>query len=82
MRDVVARFLPDTPVTKRLADVRAPFFGGTCSLTLDSQRVRAANIQLQPLVQAEKGYWGETDYNSDDQAKLQFDTANETTPRP
>ena len=73
VRDVVAHFLPDSPVTKRLADVRAPFFGATSSLTLDSQRVAAANIHLTPLAQAEKGYWGETDYYSDDEALLQFD---------
>ena len=73
VRDVIGRFLPDSPITKRLAEVRAPFLGGTCSLTLEPDRVRAANINLQPLAQAEKGYWGETDYNSTDDAKLQFD---------
>ena len=39
VRDVMAHFMPDNPVTKRLADVRALFFGPTSSLTLDSQRV-------------------------------------------
>src|SRR5256886_6211962 len=68
-RDVQARFLGDSPVTKRLADARALFFGGTSSLTLDANRVRTANIRLQPLIQAEKGYFAETDYNANDQAK-------------
>ena len=77
VRDVVAHFLPDNPVTKRLADVRAPFFGTTSSLTLETQQVAAANIHLAPLAQAEKGYWGETDYNSDDEALLQFDPAKD-----
>jgi hypothetical protein len=77
VRDVVAHFLPDNPVTKRLADVRAPFFGSTSSLTLESQQVAAANIHLAPLAQAEKGYWGETDYSSDDEALLQFDPAKD-----
>jgi hypothetical protein len=72
-RDVQAQFLGDNPVTRRLADVRALFFGGTCSLTLEPERVRAANIRLQPLIQAEKGYFAETDYNTNDQAKLQAD---------
>src|SRR6516165_1854589 len=72
-RDVQARFLGDSPVTKRLADVRALFIGGTASLTLDPNRGRAANIRLEPLIQAEKGYFAETDYNSDNQAKLQAD---------
>src|SRR5947207_1522110 len=71
IRDVQARFLGNSPVTKRLAEVRAIFFGGTSSITIESQRVRAANIPLQPLIEAEKGYFAETDYNTNDQAKLQ-----------
>ncbi|MEO8043486.1 MAG: GldG family protein [Spartobacteria bacterium] len=77
VRDVVAHFLPDNPVTRRLADVRAPFFGSTSTLTLNSQEVAAANIHLAPLAQAEKGYWGETDYFSDDETLLQFDPAKD-----
>src|SRR5438105_1525779 len=71
IRDVQARFLGDSPVTKRLANVRALFFGGTSSITLQPERIRAANIRLQPLIEAEKGYFAETDYNTNDQAKLQ-----------
>src|SRR6266699_771873 len=72
-RDVQARFMGDSPVTKRLADVRALFLGGTSSLTLEPDRVRAANTRLEPLIQAEKGYFAETYYNTDNQAKLQAD---------
>src|SRR5438093_9710737 len=72
-RDVQAHFLGDSPITKRLADARALFFGGTSSLTPEQDRVRAANIRVEPLIQAEKGYFAETDYNTDDQAKLQAD---------
>src|SRR5215471_1223034 len=72
-RDVQARFLGDSPITKRLADVRALFLGGTSSLTLEPDRVRAANVRLEPLIQAEKGYFAEPDYNTDNQAKLQAD---------
>src|SRR6266480_25454 len=72
-RDVQAHFLGDSPITKRLADVRALFLGGTSSLTLEADRVRAANIRLEPLVHAEKGYFAETDYNTEDQAKMQAD---------
>src|SRR6476659_2808504 len=72
-RDVQAHFLGDSPITKRLADVRAIFVGGTASLTLDPNRGRAVNIRLEQLIQAEKGYFAETDYNSDNQVKLQAD---------
>src|SRR5205823_6938566 len=75
VRDVIGRFLPESPITKKLVDVRAIFVGGTSSLTLEQDRVRAANVRLQPLIQAEKGYWAEKDYNSTDEAKLQADAA-------
>jgi ABC-type uncharacterized transport system len=73
IRDVQARFLGNSPVTKRLADVRGLFFGGTSSITLQPERVRPANIRLESLIEAEKGYFAETDYNTTDQAKLQAD---------
>jgi hypothetical protein len=77
-RDVQARFLGDSPITRRLADVRALFLGGTSSLTLEPDRARAANIRIEPLIQAEKGYFAETDYNTDNQAKLQDDAKRES----
>ena len=81
VRDVIGRFLPESPITKKLADVRSIFVGGTSSITLEQDRVRAANVRLQPLIQAEKGYWAEKDYNSTDEAKLQADAAaNPDTP--
>src|SRR2546423_559536 len=73
IRDVQARFLGGNPVTKRLENVRGLFFGGTSSITLEPDRVRAANIRLQPLIESEKGYFAETDYNTSDQNKLQAD---------
>src|SRR5437764_1963765 len=62
-RDVQAHFL-DTPITKRLANAQMIVFGGTCSLTLEPDRVRAANIHVEPLLQAEKEYFAEKDYMS------------------
>jgi hypothetical protein len=71
VRDVVGRFATDSVITKKLADVRGVFVGGTASLTLEQDRVRAANVRLQSLIQAEKGYWAEKDYNSTDEERLQ-----------
>jgi len=79
-RDVQARFMGDSPITKRLADVRTLFLGGTSSLTLEPDRVRAANIRVEPLIQAEKGYFAEKDYNTDDQVKLQADAKQSNVP--
>ena len=73
IRDVVARFLGDSPITKRLEGVQAPFFGATASLALaQPDPSGATNIKVQPLAEAEKGYWGEVDYNSDEETVLQF----------
>ena len=80
VRDVLAHFLPDNPVTGRLANVQAAFVGGASSLTLNPQRGPAANIRVQPLAEAEKGYWGEVDYNSSDETKLQFDQTRDHSP--
>jgi ABC-2 type transport system permease protein len=74
-RDVQAHFL-DTPITKKLADARLLLFGGTCSLTLEPDRVRPVSIHLEPLIQAEKEYFAEKDYMGQDQAKFQADARN------
>jgi hypothetical protein len=71
-RDVQAHFL-ETPFTRRLTDAGILLFGGTCSLALEPDRVRAANIRVEPVLQAEKEYFAEKDYRTTDQAKLQAD---------
>lgn len=77
-RDVQAKFLPNSPITQKLAGARALFFGGTSTLTLDMEHTRASNIRLEPLIEGEKGYFAETDYNSTDQAKLQADATRQS----
>ncbi len=73
IRDVVARFLPESPITKRLVGVQAPFLGATSTIELSPPgNPGALNVQRQPLAQAERGYWGEVDYNSTDESVLQF----------
>ena len=72
-RDVQALFTGDNPITKRLAGARSLFLGGTSSLSLETGRMAASNIKIEPLVETEKGYFAETDYTSTDQAKFQAD---------
>lgn len=79
-RDVQARFLGDSPITKRLADARALFLGGTSSITVEPDRLRAGNIRVEQLIQAEKGYFAEKDYNTEDQVKLQADAKQSNAP--
>jgi hypothetical protein len=73
IRDVVGRFTGESPITKRLEGVQAPFVGATASLALAQENPTApTDIKVQPLAEAERGYWGEVDYNSDDETVLQF----------
>ncbi len=73
VRDVVARFLPGNPITKQLAGAQGAFLGATSTIDLaPAQQTQVANVQLQPLAEAEKGYWGEKDYNATDETLLQF----------
>ena len=78
-RDVQARFIGDNAITRRLAGAHALFFGGTSSLALDILPMRAANIKIEPLLQAEKGYFAEKDYISNDQTKYQEDAVKAAT---
>lgn len=63
VRYVTADFLDDSPITKNLKGATGLFQGDTQSLTLEGPRAEKANIRLQMLVQADKGYWGEVNYN-------------------
>jgi hypothetical protein len=65
VRDVTAVFVEGSPITKQFKGVNSILLGTTQSLTLDARSVAAANIKLQPLLQAGEGFWGETDYNID-----------------
>ena len=74
VRDVIGAFLPDSADHQTAGRRARAIFGRNvfAHARLAAGR-KAAGVQLQPLVQAEKGYWGEVDYNSDDPAKLQFE---------
>ncbi len=65
LRQVPGIFTATSPVTKRLKNANALFLGDTESLTLDTQGAQQANIHLEGLVQAGEGFWGETNFNSD-----------------
>jgi len=73
LRDVTARFLEGSPITKRLKGINGLFIGATQSLTLDRQPAQASGIRLDPLVQASEGYWGKADYNVGQGDEIIFD---------
>jgi len=63
LKEITGDFVPGSSITKRLANVTALFKGGvTQSLTLDTARGKEVGVKLQPLIQASKGFWGETRY--------------------
>lgn len=62
--DAVGEFVGTGPITKGLAGVDTLMLGPTQTLTLHPEKVTSANIKLEPLLQAKKGFWGETDYKN------------------
>lgn len=74
LKEPAGEFVPQSgPITKRFKGVNTNFLGITQSLKLDAERVRSANVKLQPLVQAVKGFWGETEYAAAEQDGVYFD---------
>ena len=74
LKEITGDFVAGSPITKRLTNVSASFTGGvTQSLTLDAERSKAEGIKLKPLVQASKGFWGETRYAESATAGVYFD---------
>jgi ABC-type uncharacterized transport system involved in gliding motility auxiliary subunit len=73
VRDVTAEILPGTAVTQRLAGVDLPLAGQTQSITIDRQKAQAFALTVANLIQASRGYWGETDYRGGENSPLYFD---------
>ena len=73
LKEITGDFVPGSPVTKRLNNVNAMFLGATQSLSLQGDRVKAGNIKLQPLIQASKGFWGETQFEITGGGGIYFD---------
>jgi hypothetical protein len=65
VKEPAAEFLPDNPVTGKLAGVSTRLPGPTQSLELLQKAVQAQNIKLQPLLRAAEGFWGEADFNGE-----------------
>lgn len=77
---VVGEAAGDSPIVRTLKGVNFTVPGATQSLTLDAERVRAANVQLAPLIKAQEGFWGESDYRGEaeeDPAASRFDAGRD-----
>ncbi|MEO6053189.1 MAG: Gldg family protein [Chthoniobacterales bacterium] len=73
VRDVRARFIPESPATRRLEGVTALFQGATQTLDLQWPLASKAKITLRPLIMASDEFWGETDYVTDEKKGVKFD---------
>ncbi len=62
VRDVYTGFEGSTAIAKQLAGVNVPLSGSTATFTLETDKVASAGTRVEPLLEALKGYWGETDY--------------------
>ena len=80
IREVSAVIQPGHPVTKRLAGVDTQFMGQTQSIFLDLQRSKPMGISLTSLIEAGKGFWGETDNAGGEAAPVFFDTKKDHAP--
>ncbi|MBP7950878.1 MAG: Gldg family protein [Verrucomicrobiales bacterium] len=65
MLEVQAKFSAGSPITQSQADTvtALPYMTRSIKLDTSSDRVRAQNIDLRPLLTATDGYWGETSYH-------------------
>ncbi len=72
VRDAYGTFVGDSVIAKQLTGINLVLLGATQSLTLDPARGSSGNIKLAPLVQAIKGFWGETDYKDIENTGVEF----------
>ena len=77
VRDAYGEFVGDSPIAKQLGGINLVMLGATQSLTLEPTRVSGANVKLAPLVQAIKGFWGETDYKDVENTGAFFDAGKD-----
>lgn len=63
VRDTTTEFTGNSPIAQQLAGVTPTFIGGAQSLTLgQAQGSEASSVHAEPLLEAPKEFWGETDY--------------------
>ncbi len=80
LNGVLGESASENVIVRSLKGVNFTVPGATQTLTLDSARVRGANVQLTPLVKAQEGFWGEADYRNeaeDDPAASRFDAGRD-----
>jgi hypothetical protein len=72
LREVTAEFLPENPITRRLAGLSLFLPGETKSIAM------APDSPTGPLLQPVEEFWGEVDFVTDDQQGVRYDEGRDT----
>jgi ABC-2 type transport system permease protein len=77
VRDVVTQFVGNTPIARQLAGMTPVFPGGAQSLAINPAAGQASGEKVEPLLQAVKGFWGETDYKDLENTGAYYDVGKD-----
>ena len=77
VRDVVTQFTGSSPIAKELSGITPVFPGSSQSLTLNEGAVQPSGVTVEPLLQALKGFWGETDYKDLENTGAYYDVGKD-----
>jgi hypothetical protein len=77
VRDVVTQFVGQTPIARQLSGITPVFPGGAQSLTINPAPGQGTGEKVEPLLQAAKGFWGETDYKDLENTGAYFDVGKD-----
>jgi ABC-2 type transport system permease protein len=77
VRDVVTQFVGTTPIARQLEGITPVFPGGTQSLAINPAVGQASGEKVEPLLQAAKGFWGETDYKDLENTGAYYDVGKD-----
>ena len=75
LRDVAGKFSAVNRVTRRLQGADAMLPAATCSLDLAEGK---EGLTVEPMITAEDPFWGETEYITDEQKGVRFETEKDT----
>ena len=76
----VTTFAGDTTLAVRLGDLTPQFPDSTQSFSLTPEAGNASGLKVGPLLQAAKGFWGETDYKDIENTDAENDPAKDKQP--
>ena len=80
LRDVTGVVKGASPATRRLEGVTIQFMGATQSLAVDPAKSHVAQVNVTTLIEAEKDFWGETNYRGGENSYVERDAKDNRAP--